>query len=124
MDTTIKQSQITFGYSNILKTLYKRGQLPTVKYGFYGDKLTQKNVSLEHLIPHSKGGRTSIENLVLASKVNNSIRGNKSVIPFLNAECVMRYLNQFIGVKKFGFDGNEYVIKILDTLNKIFDKGL
>ena len=65
----------TFGYSHPLKTLYRQGKLP-VRYGFYGDKLTQKNVSLEHLKPHSKGGKTELSNLVLASKQKNQARGN------------------------------------------------
>ena len=29
---------ITFGYHSPLKTLYKKGQMPKVIYGFYGDK--------------------------------------------------------------------------------------
>ena len=33
----------TFGYSNQLKTLYRKGKLP-VKYGFYGGtKITKKH---------------------------------------------------------------------------------
>lgn len=117
-----KQPNITFGYSNILKTLYKRGKLPTVKYGFYGEKLTPKNCSLEHLVPHSKGGKTELENLVLATKQNNSTRGDKCIIPFLDTENTIKYLNQFIGVKEFGFNGNEYIVSILKTLSKIFEK--
>ena len=34
--------QINFGYSNKLKTLWKKGLMPSVKYGFYGDKLTKE----------------------------------------------------------------------------------
>lgn len=122
MDITVN-SNISFGYSSILKTLYKKGKLPTVQYGFYGEKLTPKNCSLEHLVPHSKGGRTELDNLVLATKKNNSIRGNKSLIPFLDVQNAMKYLNQFIGVKEFGFNGNDYVLSILKTLTKIFEKG-
>lgn len=123
MDITIKNPNIAFGYSSVLKTLYKKGKLPTVKYGFYGEKLTNKNCSLEHLIPHSKGGKTELDNLVLATKQNNSIRGNKSLIPFFDAKSAMKYLDQFIGVKRFGFDGNEYVLSVLKTLARIFEEG-
>ena len=70
---------ITFGYSHKLKTLYKQGKLPTVKYGFYGGELTKDIVSLEHLQPHSKGGKTVLNNLVLATIENNNRRGNKSL---------------------------------------------
>ena len=64
----IKPYEPSFGYSSPLKTIWKKGGLPTVKKGFYGDTLTKKNVSLEHLKARSKGGKTSLENLVLASK--------------------------------------------------------
>ena len=37
------QQSPTFQYNSPLKTLYRKGELP-VKYGFYGDKSTQKNV--------------------------------------------------------------------------------
>lgn len=67
--------QPTFQYNSPLKTLYRKGELPVI-YGFYGDRLTQKNVSLEHLKPHSKGGKTVLSNLVLASKQKNQARGN------------------------------------------------
>lgn len=123
MDIKVNQNNVSFGYSSVLKTLYKKGKLPTVKYGFYGEKLTHKNCSLEHLVPHSKGGKTELDNLVLATKKNNSIRGNKNIIPFLNIECAIKYLNQFIGVKEFGFNGNEYVVSVLRTLTKIFNDG-
>lgn len=55
------QTQPTFGYNHPLKSLYKSGQL-NLKYGFYGGKLTRKNVTLEHLKPHSKGGKTELNN--------------------------------------------------------------
>jgi len=65
-------SNVSFGYSSPLKTLYKKGKLP-VKYDFYGSKLTNKNVTLEHLKPHSQGGKTNLKNLVLATKENNQL---------------------------------------------------
>ena len=74
----IQPNSLTFGYSHQLKTLYRKGKLP-VKYGFYGDKLTQKNVSLEHLKPHSKVGKTELSNLVLASKQKNQAKGNEEL---------------------------------------------
>ena len=105
----------TFGYSHQLKTLYRQGKLP-VKYGFYGDKLTQKNVSLEHLKPHSKGGKTELSNLVLASKQRNQARGNADIRNFANKEIIAKYLSQFIDVKIEGFDGNKYINGIIKTL--------
>lgn len=111
-------SGLSFGYSSPLKTLYKKGKLP-VKYGFYGDRLTLKNVSLEHLKPHSKGGKTKLDNLVLASKEKNHLRGDKDLKDFINMDCVMTYLCQFMGVKRRGFDGDEYIAGILRTIEEL-----
>ena len=108
----------TFGYSHPLKTLYIKGKLP-VKYGFYGDRLTQKNVSLEHLKPHSKGGKTELNNLVLASKQKNQARGNADIRNFANKETIIKYLSQFIDVKINDFDGNKYINGIIKTLTNL-----
>ena len=108
----------TFGYSHQLKTLYRQGNL-LVKYGFYGDRLTQKNVSLEHLKPFSKGGKTELSNLVLASKQKNQARGNADIRNFANKETIIKYLSQFIDVKIKGFDGNKYINGIIKTLTNM-----
>ena len=71
----IQADSLTFKYQNILKTQYKKGRLPSVKYGFYGDKLTKKTVTLEHLRPVCQGGKTELKNLVLASANKNQERG-------------------------------------------------
>ena len=108
----------TFGYSNQLKTLYRQGKLP-IRYGFYGDKLTQNNVSLEHLKPYSKGGKTELSNLVLASKQKNQARGSADIRNFANKETIVKYLSQFIDVKIKGFDGNKYINGIIKTLRNL-----
>ena len=102
----------TFQYNSPLKTLYRKGELP-VKYGFYGDILTQKNVSLEHLKPYSKGGKTALSNLVLASKQKNQARGNSDIRNFANKETIIKYLSQFIDIKIKDFDGNKYINGII-----------
>ena len=114
----IQQNSHSFGYSHPLKTLYIKGKLP-VKYGFYGDRLTKKNVSLEHLKPFSKGGKTELNNLVLASKQKNQDRGNADIRNFANKETIIEYLSQFIDVKINDFDGNKYINGIIITLRKI-----
>ena len=109
-----------FQYSSPLKTLWRKGKLP-VKYGFYGDILTQKNVSLEHLKAHSKGGKTNLANLVLASKAKNNARGNASIKDYLTVENVVRYLAQFKDIKLQGFDGNKYIAGIVATLGGLIN---
>lgn len=120
MRVNIQPYNPNFQYSSPLKTMYRKGKLH-VKYGFYGDILTQKNVSLEHLQPASKGGKTKIDNLVLASKENNQARGNDDIKEYLKPENIIRYLSQFKGIKLKGFNGDEYISGILKTLNKLIN---
>ena len=112
-------SLVSFGsYQNILKTLYKKGQMPQVKKGLYGDILTKDNVSLEHLKPHSEGGQTILSNLALASKSKNNARGAKPLKDVLNWEMVDEYLSQF-NFRIKGFDGEKYANMIRKTLKEL-----
>lgn len=120
--TPIEPNQPSFGYHNIVKTLYKKGKL-SVKYGFYGDKLTKRNVTLEHLLPISQGGKTELSNLVLASANKNQERGVRPLSEMLQWDCVGKYLEQFRNVKIKDFDGNEYIQKILKTINKLLGES-
>lgn len=117
----ISINPLNFGYSNQLKTLYKKGMLPSVKIGIYGDKLTPKNVSLEHLKCVCDGGKTELKNLVLATKENNNIRGNKPLENFLTIENLIQYLNQFKDIKVMGFNGNNYIALILKTIGELIN---
>ena len=114
-----KSDGITFGYSNVLKTQYIKGNLKTVKYGFYGDKLSKKTVTLEHLKPKSKGGKSELENFVLASRYRNQLRGNNDIRGYIDKENVLRYLLQFVGIKAENFNGDNYIMMILKTLKKL-----
>lgn len=113
---------VTFGYSSPLKTMFLKGELP-VKYGFYGDRLNSKNVSLEHLLPRSKGGKTELSNLVLASKEKNQIRGNQPISRYINLEAMQTYINQFKNVKVKDFNGNKYVKDLLQTITRLLRVG-
>ena len=115
----IQFSPISFQYNSPLKTLFKEGKMPTVEYGFYGDKLTKQNVSLEHLKPHSKGGASCLQNYVLASQKNNNLRGNADLVNYFNPKTALRYLQQFVDIKLPQFDGNKYISDILNTLKKL-----
>lgn len=108
----------TFGYHNILKKLYIKGRLP-VKYGFYGDKLTKKNVTLEHLQCRCQGGKTELSNLVLASAKRNNDRGDKPLKDFIDWGCVGRYLEQFHDINIRDFNGNQYIEMVLNTIMKL-----
>lgn len=108
----------SFGYSSPLKTLYKKGKLP-VKYGFYGDELTKKTVTLEHLLPRCYGGKTELKNLVLASANKNQERGTRPIEEMLNWEFVGKYLEQFRNVVVDNFNGNQYIQMVLKTIKEL-----
>lgn len=115
---------VTFGYNNELKTLFKKGKLPSVKYDVTGRRLTKKNATLDHVIPRSKGGKSVTENFMLATAEFNQIRGNKPLKDFLTVEGFSRYINQFIDVVVDGFNGNKYIKGLLNTLDKANELGV
>ena len=116
--SSINPFNVSFGYSHQLKTMWKKGLLPEVKKGFYGGELTLDNLSLEHLKPHSKGGRTTWENLVLATQKNNQARGNNPLTKFADIGKVKEHLLQFKDLKVGKFNGNKYIKGIVKTLKK------
>lgn len=102
-----------------VKTAWKKGKLPSVKYGFYGDELTTRNCTVEHLLPVSKGGKTKDYNLVLASAANNQARSNFDINEFAAKETANQYLNQFKGIRLKDFNGDSYIQKIKITLRQL-----
>lgn len=114
-------NKIAFGYSSILKTMWKKGQLPTVKYGFYGDELKLNSLSVEHLKCRSQGGKSVLSNTVLSSKQKNNARGDKPLEEVLSIPAMMKYFDQFRGVKVGPFDGDKYIDMVLNTIYKLID---
>ena len=111
--------QVSFGYTHYLKTYYLQGKLPTVKRGLYGGILTPETVSLEHILPKEKGGHTTLSNLALATKINNSYRGSKPLKDVLTEEQAKEYLDQFKGVQVNDFYGDVYIKKAGATINRL-----
>lgn len=107
------------GYNSELKTLWRAGKLPQVKKGFYGGKITQDTLSLEHLEAHSKGGKTELNNLVITTKANNCKRGNKPLAEFINLKAMAEYLLQFVNIKVGNFDGNAYIKGIIQKVGEL-----
>ena len=109
---------VNFGYNDKLKQLFKKGKLPTVKYDISGRKLTKKNVTLDHVIPKSKGGESTTDNYMLATAEFNHMRGNDPLRDHMTNKGLVRYLSQFIDVWVDGFSGNKYVKGLLKTLDE------
>lgn len=112
--------EISFGYSHYLKTYWYQGKLPTVKRGIYGGELKKvgpNQTTLEHLLPYSKGGKTTIDNLALATRENNN---NRDCAPLQGDKItsdIVTYLRQFKNVVYGKLDGNRYISLIINTLD-------
>ena len=74
--------------SNFDKVIFNRVQFPT-KHNIYkrdnytcvytGAKLSKEQLSIDHVVPKSKGGIDTWENLVTCNRLLNSKKGNKSL---------------------------------------------
>lgn len=113
---------VSFGYSCKLKSLYKKNKIK-ILYSFYGGKLDKSKVSIEHVIPHSKGGINSQKNYVLCNTDQNFARGNDPIETYLDWKAVGLYLDQFKGVKVAGFDGDQYIKDIINSLSTALKTG-
>ena len=111
---------VSFGYHNRLKSMWKNGDLPQLKHDFYdGSLLNKDTVTLEHIKPVSKGGKTTLTNLVLTSYANNRKRGNKDIRDFINIDNAKQYLNEAKQIKVKGINGANYVKSIINRLKSL-----
>ena len=112
--------QIAFhGYSSPLKKYFRKGLMPTVQRGLYGDLLSKDNLSIEHLIPKSYGGTTELYNLALASNRMNNLRGNMPLQDFLIPKKAIDYLLQFKDIKLPELNGNDYISNLLNLFHRL-----
>lgn len=118
-NNSINYYSISFGYKSVLKTEWIRGHLPSVKRGFYGGKLTKKNVTLEHIVPHSKGGKTNLWNLALSVDVENHERSNRPLREFFDPETFQEYIEQFREVNLPNLKGLQYIERIIKLVKRV-----
>ena len=93
--------------------------MPSVKFDMGGNLLTKKNCTLGHMLPHSKGGHTSLYNLMLETKGYNMSKGNFPFSKFFNKEAFEKYCKQFEDIELPGFDGKDYIEKITKTAKRL-----
>ena len=115
----LRVSPLTFGYRSVLKTEWRKGNMPTVKKDIYGDILIKGQETIEHIIPKSKKGKSVLSNYALANAGNNFRRSNYDLGSFTTPDIIKSYLGQFEGVKLPNFDGDEYIKALTKTLKKI-----
>lgn len=110
---------IPFTYKSVLKTEWLKGNMPSVTRGLYGGLLTKDNITLEHIKPHSKGGKTELKNLALAVDVNNFNRSAKPLNQYLTKEMFASYIEQFKDIKLPNFNGKEYTEALTKTVERV-----
>jgi 5-methylcytosine-specific restriction endonuclease McrA len=72
--------------------LWKIAKKQKLKCGITGDHLTKENISLDHVIPRSKGGKNIVENLRLTTMDANWIKDAYDDEEFFNI-CKRVYFN-------------------------------
>ena len=107
------------GYNFKLKTMYRQGKLPKDLIDMGGNKITQRNLSGDHGIPRSLGGKNTDDNMILATKQFNSLRGNRPLKEVVTLDNLIKWANQYL---KLGtIDGFDFV-KYVQDIFKIFEK--
>ena len=117
---TIITNTISFdGYNFKLKQLYRQSKLPKDLIDIGGNRITQKNLSGDHAIPRSKGGKTTDSNMMLATKQFNSLRGNRPLREVTTVKNLAAWVNQYLQLGYIdGFDFRKYVTGILKILER------
>lgn len=115
---------IAFQYKTVLRDEFLKGNLPTVKVDMGGFKLTKKNVTNGHMLPHSQGGKTILPNIMLESVEYNYMKQAEPFSNFFTKEGFQKYCEQFKGIKLPKFDGDRYVKDITETAERLLKKGL
>lgn len=107
------------GYNFKLKKLFRQGKLPKDLVDLGGNKITQRNLSGDHGLAKSKGGKTTDDNMILATKYFNSLRGNRPLKEVVTMENLIKWVNQYLKLGKTkDFDFVKYVQDILNVIAK------
>lgn len=107
-----------------LKKDWLEGQMPSVIHGFYGDILDTKTVTLEHILPKSKGGKSCLSNYALASGPKNWARADKPLAEYFNPEAFKQYCEEMMQVHSKNIDGPSYVEQLIETVKNVLKQGL
>ena len=109
------------GYNFKLKKLFRQGKLPKDLVDIGGNKITQRNLSGDHIIPRSKGGKNTDDNMMIATKQFNSLRGNRPLKEVVTLDNVIKWALKMMDIKVDGFDGVQHVKDVFKALDKNID---
>lgn len=110
---------IAFGFKSVLKTEWQKGNMPTVVKDIYGDVLIKGQETIEHIIPKSTHGKSTLSNYALANAGNNFRRSSFDLSKYASIDAIKGYLKQFEGVELPDFNGDEYIKNLTKTLKKV-----
>ena len=123
MKITRTNNPIYFGFSTLISKLWKEGKLPEVTKGIYGGELSLANITNEHILPKSKGGKAQLSNIALATLENNNKRANGFLSDVLTGENFKNYCKQFkdliVPYTDKNFYGNKYIKDITESVSRI-----
>ncbi len=114
---------ISFEAKSALKRDFDKGLIP-LKRDITGNKLKRGEASIDHTIPKSKGGSSSLNNYSLMNPFINNKRGSKPIKQFINLEALIEYIIVMLDVKTLDVDGIEYLKGWLRTLLRALKQGL
>ena len=108
---------VCFGNKSILKTEFNRGNIP-LKRDITGHKLNSENLTVDHTIPKSRGGKSNLYNYSLMDYFINNKRGSKPIKDYIDLESLIEYIRVMLDVKTIDFDGVDYIRGWLRTLQR------
>lgn len=108
-------NQPTFQARSILKKEYNWGRIP-LKKDITGRKI--KNVSLDHTIPKSKGGKSDLFNYSLMDIQSNIERSNKPIKDEIDLLSLIEYIIVMLDVETENLSGIKYIKGWLRTLHR------
>lgn len=110
---------VSFGYKHALKTAFKEGRLPVIHDFYDGTVLDKDTATIEHLQPHSKGGKTTLSNIVLTKYINNVKRGNRDIRNYINIDNANQYIEDVKKIKIKGINGESYAKSLIKRLKSL-----
>ena len=106
----------------ILRTEFDRGNIP-LKRDITGNKLKRGEASLDHTIPKSKNGSSSLYNYSLMNPIANNKRGSKPLKQFVDLESFAEYIYVMLNVRTMDFDGIDYLRGWLKNFLRAIKEG-
>lgn len=115
-------SAVSFQARSALKRDFDSGYIP-LKRDITGKPLIKGYVSLDHTIPKSKGGKSTLFNYSLMNPITNNKRGSKPIEQFIDLESLIEYIRIMLEVKTENINGIEYLKGWLKTLQRAIKEG-